>query len=682
MPAMWIDVDAAVTVPVNIAALIDDTDFKTREESVTFDQAGLDLLWNFETTAGVITQTAVTPTNTGGVYDWTNVGNAMYKIEIPASGGGTINNDTEGFGWFSGFATGILPWIGPMIGFRAAALNDLLVDANGLDVKLDRNMDLTQHLRGFHTHQGNTYYVKPVNGNDSTGDGSRALPYKTLQNAIIDLITSGNHDTIIVLADASPGVTTHTSTTAIACNKRYFSILGPGRDLIITRSNNGPTFQITADGIEISGFQLGSDGASATSSGVDIVAVDFHRIHNIWFLDTQGDGIHCGRGSNCHFHNNHFEGTGIAASGQGIHISGAGGAGNANDNEIYNNHFAGTVGTAILIDDGTTDDTAIYDNTIHNAGGWGIDITVSSDDAQVHDNILGNNASGNIRSADPTAIIRNNTEWLSPTVETTVANAQRTIDVTATGASGIDWANVENKGATVALTATDINNVAGDVQGRLASDGLGNVTAWTVNITGSLSGSVGSVSGNVGGNISGNVEGSVAVVTALASGAIVVGAFVTDSITAAAVSAGAVTKIQSGLATSTALTTHDGKLDTVDTVVDAILVDTGTTLPTTLAAIQADLPNTITKNVALADFPFFMVLTSDHVTGATGKSVTAQRSLDGEAFANAANAVVEISGGVYKIDLAATDLNADTVCLKFTAADCDARIITIVTKPT
>lgn len=127
---IWLDVDAALSeVPVNKIALIDDTDFKTREESVTFDQAGLDLVWNFTTTAGVTTQTAVTPTDTAGVYDWVNQGNGMYTIEIPASGGASINNDIEGFGWFTGFATGILPWTGPIIGFRHAELNNIMVDA-------------------------------------------------------------------------------------------------------------------------------------------------------------------------------------------------------------------------------------------------------------------------------------------------------------------------------------------------------------------------------------------------------------------------------------------------------------------------------------------------------------------------------------------------------------------------
>ncbi|HLE03481.1 MAG TPA: hypothetical protein VI729_02560 [Anaerolineales bacterium] len=136
MPDLWMDVDAALSeVPVNIMPLLDDTDFKSRETGVTFDQAGMDLVWNFVTTGGAFAQTAVTPTS-GGNYDWTNQGDGMYTIEIPASGGVSINNDTEGFGWFTGFATGILPWRGPTIGFRAAALNNSLIDGTTIDVNV------------------------------------------------------------------------------------------------------------------------------------------------------------------------------------------------------------------------------------------------------------------------------------------------------------------------------------------------------------------------------------------------------------------------------------------------------------------------------------------------------------------------------------------------------------------
>lgn len=135
MPDIWMDVDAALSeVPVNIFPLLDDTTFKDIEADVNYNAAGLALIWHFVTTAGAYTQTAVTPTDTGGNYDWVEQGNGMFTIEIPATGGASINNDTEGFGWFTGLATGVLPWRGPVIGFRAAGLNNSLVDGTTIDV--------------------------------------------------------------------------------------------------------------------------------------------------------------------------------------------------------------------------------------------------------------------------------------------------------------------------------------------------------------------------------------------------------------------------------------------------------------------------------------------------------------------------------------------------------------------
>lgn len=131
MADIWMDVDTALSeVPVNIMPLVDDTDFKTIEDAVAYNAAGMDLTWNFSTTGGAFTSTAVTPT-TGGDYDWAEhtADDGMYTIEIPASGGASINNDTEGFGWFTGVATGVAPWRGPVIGFRAADANNALIDA-------------------------------------------------------------------------------------------------------------------------------------------------------------------------------------------------------------------------------------------------------------------------------------------------------------------------------------------------------------------------------------------------------------------------------------------------------------------------------------------------------------------------------------------------------------------------
>jgi hypothetical protein len=128
MADIWFDVDTALSeVPVNRFPLTDDTDFKTPEGSVAYNAPGMDLVWNFVTTAGAYTQTAVTPT-TGGAYDWAHQGKAMYSIEIPSSGGASINNDTEGFGWFTGKATGVMPWTSFVYGFRAAGINNKLID--------------------------------------------------------------------------------------------------------------------------------------------------------------------------------------------------------------------------------------------------------------------------------------------------------------------------------------------------------------------------------------------------------------------------------------------------------------------------------------------------------------------------------------------------------------------------
>jgi hypothetical protein len=155
MADIWFDVDAALSeVPVNVLPLLDDTDGKTIEDAVAYNAAGMALNWHFVTSAGAYTVTAVTPT-TGGAYDWTDQGTAgIYTIEIPASGGGSINNDTEGYGWFTGVATGVLPWRSPIYGFRAAAINDALCDGGDY---LDVN-------------------VEQINANNVTGDGN-ATPW-------------------------------------------------------------------------------------------------------------------------------------------------------------------------------------------------------------------------------------------------------------------------------------------------------------------------------------------------------------------------------------------------------------------------------------------------------------------------------------------------------------------------
>jgi hypothetical protein len=137
MPDLIMVVDTALPeVPVNLLPLLDDTDFKTRETAVAYNAAGMDLVWNFVTEEGVFTQTAVTPTS-GGVYDWTHQGDGMYTIEIPDSGGASINNNAIGYGWFAGFATGVLPWRGPVIAIAAVNTAKAALGLDKLQVHAD-----------------------------------------------------------------------------------------------------------------------------------------------------------------------------------------------------------------------------------------------------------------------------------------------------------------------------------------------------------------------------------------------------------------------------------------------------------------------------------------------------------------------------------------------------------------
>lgn len=836
MPNIWMDVDAALAeVPVNALALIDSGDFITREESVTFDQAGMDLVWNFTNTAGDTSQTVVTPTTGGGEHDWTNLGNGMYAIAIPASGGDDIDNDTEGFGWFSGFATGILPWSGPVVGFRDGALNDLLIDdalsatrglagtalpaaaadaagglvvsdAGGLDIdtllgtlttlaaeprsanvlgQLKTIIAVIESQRAGHTHQPGTgaiLFIDAVNG-DTHANGNRggiSDPYATYGDAETNAGTDFGHDLYIFVAGSTGGVSTHTET--ITVNNGYSSLRGPGRGQILTSSGAVKTINIVADGCEVKGFQITSD-VTTGQDAIDITDADFAVIHSNWILDTRGDGVHLLRATNCFIALNHFAGTGTLGSGQGIHIVGT--SGSSNDNVIHNNHFANTSGTAILVQSGATTDTEIHHNTIHNAGGWGVDLQGSSTDAQVHSNVFGNNASGNINDGGTTTIIANNEQWAKNTdvvymskaiwIDTvngvagtvpgtngtrsnpvdsladavTLAASQGTREYRLLGASSIElisahsnWTFIGQNGATVTLGGVNISGSHFECL-RLTGDADGNdITARFCSLQ-SLINLIGkfefcqlidnatlaagdhywfhcasAVAGTATPYIdidgddsnarnlhmrlySGGLEirthtstdatsfdcpvGQLVIAASCTGGTIAArgNIVITDNASGAVtVSEDAVVNIPKiNIVADTALSDYNGPTNAELEARTLLAASYATSAA--LAAVAADLPNLPTKNVALANFPFVMVLSSDHVTGATGLTVVCQRSIDGGAYLNCTNTpATEVANGSYEISLSAADMNGDTIMLKFTAATADARFIGITTQPT
>ena len=119
--------------------------------------------------------------------------------------------------------------------------------------------------------------------------------------------------------------------------------------------------------------------------------------------------------------------------------------------------------------------------------------------------------------------------------------AGRTLDVSAGGEAGVDWANVGSPTTTVGLsgttvkTATDVETDTADIQSRLPAA-----------------------------LVSGRIDASVG---AMAADVVTAASIAANAIGASELAADAVTEIQSGLATEADLTT-------VDTVVDAIKAKT------------------------------------------------------------------------------------------------------------
>lgn len=108
-------------------------------------------------------------------------------------------------------------------------------------------------------------------------------------------------------------------------------------------------------------------------------------------------------------------------------------------------------------------------------------------------------------------------------------------------------------------------------------------------------------------------------------------------------------------------------IQTVDTVVDGI---------------AADHPNRPTRNTTLNNFVFLMVDSTDFNTPETGLTITSEVSKDGGAFSATSNSVTEMSSGLYKINITSTEMDANVVVLKFTAAGAAQRTVIIYTQPT
>lgn len=247
--------------------------------------------------------------------------------------------------------------------------------------------------------------------------------------------------------------------------------------------------------------------------------------------------------------------------------------------------------------------------------------------------------------------------------------------ITTTSGDGIDITPTAGHG--IAITANGTSKHGAVITGGTAgtSDGLHCVAG-----TGGVD-----IRGNLTGNITGNLSGTVTTVTTLTN----LPAIPNNWLTAAGIAASALNGKGDWLLATSAPTNFSSMAITVGGALTVGTLSAGVITATSIAAAALNGKGDwlvssnarIAKNTALNNFPFMIVLSSDHVSPATGKTVSAFRSIDGGAFAacNTATAT-ELSNGIYTINLAASDLNGTTITLRFTATGCDDTFITVVTE--
>ena len=332
-----------------------------------------------------------------------------------------------------------------------------------LDVNVGTIGDLVEHRYGTHTAQRSAHlYVAPNTGNDTTGDGSRALPYATVTKALSVITTSNRHAVIFLIADSTSGPTTLTE--AVTVNKPYVFIKGPGRDFIWTRTGNGPTITVSSDGVSLSGFQLESSGTAPTSRGVSATDVDFLLIHRVWVNATSGDGVRILRGDNCRVYDCDFQGTGSAAASDAISMEGT--AGTASYNEIVESRFSLAQGDAVHLT--ATTFTKIERCTFQGSTEFGVNVNgAANTDTLLIDNRWGSNTLGNLSDTGTRTIDQNNDAYTEQ--DTWTAAKAAFVDAAISSRSTLTAQQAEDEILGAVVPGAYVAGTAGFALGRIGT---------------------------------------------------------------------------------------------------------------------------------------------------------------------------------------------------------------------
>ncbi len=303
-------------------------------------------------------------------------------------------------------------------------------------------------------------------------------------------------------------------------------------------------------------------------------------------------------------------------------------------------------------------------------------------------------------------------------------DANRQLDVTATGAAGFDWSNIENPATAVDLSGTDIQlcdtvttltghtNQTGDTFAqlptnfsslsisagglidilqsaadkvwstaiRLLTAGTNIVLAKGVGLTGLNDLSAAQVNTEVDNALNTAIPGVPTVDSMNERIAAIDDKLPTGTISDFDEATDTVANVTT-CATNTDMRGTDGANTTTPPTVVAIRteIDSNSTQLSAIKAKTDNQPEGLQKNIAFSNFYFTMIDSTDNISPKTGLTITAQRSLDGGAYAAMASSATEIGNGTYVINLAAADTNGDSVRYRFSAIGALATEVTFKT---
>ena len=176
-------VDTAITMVVG--PCVDDTDFKTLEETITFDAPGMDISLITEKTDGTTAITAISLTS-GGTSDWTHKDGGYYEVEITAA-----QNANEGIAYLRGVCTGVLPFESAHYDIVVANVYDSLVKGTDkLQTDTTQLAGITQSLYDLKAFADDGFdpVLNTIEGckvnNDMVGTNNAALSATALSTAV------------------------------------------------------------------------------------------------------------------------------------------------------------------------------------------------------------------------------------------------------------------------------------------------------------------------------------------------------------------------------------------------------------------------------------------------------------------------------------------------------------------